>query len=63
MDDSTGVDPRERTVLVHLSVLVPAVVGSSADEVADAIMGAIEVGSDDPSMAGLHVTVTLAEEV
>lgn len=63
MDDSTGVDPAPRIILIHLNVEVPGIVGSDAEEVAAAVMGAIEVGSDDPSMAGLKVTLALAEEV
>jgi hypothetical protein len=55
--------PPPRTILIHLNVEVPGIVGSDANEVAAAVMAAIEVGSDDPSMAGFTISVALAEEV
>ncbi len=56
-------DNDRRTVLVHLNVDAPAWDDRSAEEVAHAILGAIEVGSDDESMSGLIVAVALAEDI
>lgn len=52
-----------RTVLVHLSVEVPAGDGRSANEVADALMGAVEVGRDNEATEGLGVVVAMAEVI
>jgi len=52
-----------RTVLVHLNVAVPAADQRDADEIADALMAAFEVGSDDETVYYLKPTVALAEEV
>ena len=63
-----------RTILVHLNVTVPDSDKRNADEVADAILAAIEVGSDDDSVRELGIgglasgndapiACTLAEEV
>jgi len=52
-----------RTVLVHLNVEVPAEDGRNADQIADAILAAIEVGQDDDSVRDLKVGAPLAEEV
>jgi hypothetical protein len=63
-----------RTVLIHLNVQVPDGDERNADEVADAILAAIEVGSDDDSVRALGIgglasgnnapiNCTLAEEV
>jgi hypothetical protein len=69
---------RERTILVHLNITIYGNPDIGHDEVADGVLGAIEVGSDDESvgyLAGpLHrgdlasgnggpVVVALAEEV
>jgi hypothetical protein len=51
-----------RVVLVHLHVEVPRSDTRDADAIADAIGGAIEVGSDDDSMRGLTIAIPLAEE-
>ena len=53
----------KRTVLVHLNVEVPAEDQRDADKIADAIMAALEVGSDDESVYYLQPIVTLAEDV
>lgn len=37
-----------RTILVHLNVTAPDDDARSADEIADAILAALEVGSDHP---------------
>lgn len=52
-----------RTVLVHLHVETRADDERTADEIADAIGAVVEVGSDDDSVRGLTISVTLAEEV
>ncbi len=52
-----------RTVLIHLNVDVPTGDGRSADQVADAILAAIEVGSDDDSVRDLTLHLPLAEEI
>ena len=52
-----------RTILIHLNVTVPDGDEREADEIAKAVMAAIEVGSDDESVSELEVTCTLAEEV
>lgn len=53
----------ERTVVVHLNVGLPVGDARSADEVRDAILGAVEVGQDDDSVRDLDVTCPLAEEI
>ena len=53
----------KRTVLVHLNVEVPAEDQRDADKIADALMAALEVGSDDEAVWYLKPTVTLAEDV
>jgi hypothetical protein len=52
-----------RTILVHLSVDAPASDGRSANEIADALLAALEVGGDDDSVRSLEVVCPLAEEV
>jgi hypothetical protein len=52
-----------RQVLVHLNVAVPAEDTRRADEIADAILAAFEVGSDHDSVRGLAVVCPLAEEL
>jgi hypothetical protein len=65
---------QDRTILVHLNVTVPWNDERNPDEIADAILAAIEVGSDDDSVRslgvgglasgnGASITVPLAEEV
>jgi hypothetical protein len=54
---------RARTILMHLNVSVPADDNRSIGEIAEAIEGAIEVGSDDPSLAGLVIQTALVDEV
>lgn len=53
--------PRE--ILVHLNATVPDGDDREADEVANAILSAYEVGSDDESVRDLAVVYTLAEEI
>lgn len=52
-----------REILVHLNVAAPDGDDRTADQIAEALMGAVEVGSDDASVRGLTVVVALAEEV
>lgn len=52
-----------RTVLVHLNVEVPDEDERDADAIADALLGALEVGSDDESVRDLKVVAPLAEDV
>jgi hypothetical protein len=65
---------QDRTILVHLNVTVPWNDERNPDEIADAILAAIEVGSDDDSVRslgvgglasgnGASITLPLAEEV
>lgn len=54
---------RARTILVHLNVSVPDDDTRSMGEIAEAIEGAIEVGSDDPSLQGLAIHTALVDEV
>lgn len=54
--------PAPRTVLVHLNVEVPAGDPRTPNQIADAIIGALEVGSDDDSVRDLKPLATLAEE-
>lgn len=51
------------TFLVHLNVTAPEGNGRTAEQIATAISGALEVGSDDESLDGLTVDVVLAEEI
>ena len=58
--------PREgepRSILVHLNVEVPADDERDADQIAEAVAAALEVGSDDESVRGFTYAVPLAEEV
>lgn len=55
--------PKRREFLVHLNVDAPATDGRNANEIADAILGAFEVGSDDDSVRDLAVVCPMAEEV
>lgn len=57
----TEVVAKARTILVHLKVIVPPEDDRAPDEIAEAILGAIEVGSDDDSVGYLRVTAPLAE--
>lgn len=52
-----------RTILVHLNVEVPDEDDRSADQIADALLGALEVGGDDDSVRDLKVIAPLAEDV
>lgn len=52
-----------RTVLVHLNVGVPDDDTRTAGEIAEALLGALEVGSDDDSVRDLDVTAPLAEQI
>jgi hypothetical protein len=52
-----------RTILVHLHVEAPDDDTRTPDEIADAVGGAIEVGSDDDSVRGLTFSIPLAEEI
>lgn len=54
---------RRRIVLVHLNVQPPAGDHRNADEIADSLMAALEVGSDDDSVRTLNVCLTFAEEI
>lgn len=53
--------PRE--ILVHLNVEVPDSDTRDPRDIADAITGALEVGSDDDSVRNLTIVAPLAEEV
>lgn len=55
-----------RTVLVHLNCEVPEDFTGTADELADEIAGAIQVGTDadhTPLLCEAGVTIPMAEEV
>lgn len=52
-----------RTILVHLSIEVPDEDDRSADQIADALLAALEVGSDDDTVRDLVVVAPLAEDV
>lgn len=52
-----------REVLVHLNVTVPAGDDRDANQIKDAILGALEVGADHETMHGLHIAVPLAEVI
>jgi len=51
-----------RTILVHLNVTVPDEDDRTADKIADALLGAIEVGSDDDSVRGLAIGIPVFAE-
>lgn len=53
--------PRE--ILMHLNVAVPDGDVRTPDQIADAVMAAAEVGSDDDSVRDLEVVVAMVEEV
>lgn len=55
-----------RTILVHINAEVPEDFAGTADQLADEIIGAIEVGKDPentPLLCEAAVVVPLAEEV
>lgn len=52
-----------RTILIHVNVEVPGDDHRSRDEIVAAVLGSIEVGSDDDSVRDLKVTLPLVEEV
>lgn len=52
-----------REVLVHLNVETGAGDTRSADEIANVILAALEVGGDHESLAGLTIVCPMAEEV
>lgn len=52
-----------RETLVHLNVAVPDGDSRTADEIADALLAAIEVGSDNEAVRDLKVVCPLAEDI
>lgn len=52
-----------RTILVHLNVVLPDGDARDPDDIASAILAALEVGSDDDSVRELVVEAPLAEEI
>jgi hypothetical protein len=52
-----------RVILVHLNVELSDDDPRGANEIAETILAAIEVGSDDDSVRGLTVCAPLAEEL
>jgi hypothetical protein len=52
-----------RTILIHLNVEAPDDDPRTFVEIEEAVKGALEVGSDDPSLDGLTIEVTMAEEI
>ena len=61
--DMSSTETPKRTVLVHLNVEVPAKDQRDADEIASALMEALEIGSNDESFDHLITTVAMAEDV
>lgn len=55
--------PEDRTILIHLNLEVPPTEERSAEEIAEAILQAFEVGSDDDSVKDLFPQIVLAEEI
>jgi hypothetical protein len=61
-----GLSPAEgdtRTILVHLNIQAPRTDTRSADEIGDAVMGAVEVGSDNEALEGLEINLALADAI
>jgi hypothetical protein len=52
-----------RTILLHVNADVPDSDPRSAEQIADAVRGALDVGSDDDMLAGVGLEIVLAEEV
>ena len=52
-----------RTILVHLNVTVPDDDYRSIGHIAEAIEGAIQVGSDDPSLLGLVIVTAAVDQI
>ena len=52
-----------REILVHLNVEAPDSDTRTADEIAAAIMAALEVGSDDESVSALIIVPAMSEEI
>jgi hypothetical protein len=62
-NDEDATPPDKRTILVHLNVEAPASDQRSADEIADALLAALEVGSDDDRVRDLKVVCPMAEAI
>lgn len=56
-------EPTTRTILVHLNIEVPASCSLDADQVAEAVKSAYDVGFDHPALDGFEIVVALAEEI
>ncbi len=50
-------------ILVHLNVTAPSGDKRNANQIADAILAAIEVGQDDDSVRDLEIVCPLAEAI
>ena len=53
----------KRTFLIHLNLELPEGDERSSDDVASAIAGAIEVGSDNEILKGIKIDIPLVEEI
>jgi len=53
--------PRE--ILIHMNVEVPEDDKRSAEEISQAIQGALEVGSDNEILEGISWQIPLAEDI
>jgi hypothetical protein len=58
-----GWESKPRTVVLHLNITVPNDDSRATTAIADAVMGAIEVGKDDDAVRDLRIVDALAEEV
>lgn len=63
MFDSWVLIPEKRNILVHLNLELPEGDERSSDEIAFAISGAIEVGSDNEILEGIKIDIPLVEEI
>ena len=52
-----------RTILIHLNISAPDDDERAPEEIAEAIRGAIEVGSDDEHLDDLTIVTALVEEL
>jgi hypothetical protein len=52
-----------RTILIHLNVEVPDHDPRDEDEIAEAVLAALVVGSDDESVCDLAIRDSLHEEI
>jgi hypothetical protein len=52
-----------REILLHLNAQLPDDDPRTVEQIEQGVKNALEVGSDDPSLAGIDLEVAMAEEI